>query len=101
MAAGYCGYSQPTPCGSARRINGAVRSRRTGAAVRGYSRGYSTVRAHRYVCEGRADDADVAGAAAVDTHEPAAIGLHTTRRAKLAAAPAQELAGDTPLRREY
>ena len=58
--------------------------------MRGYSRGYSAVRAHRYVREGRADDADVAGAAADDTHEPAAIiGLHTARRAKLAAAPAQ------------
>jgi hypothetical protein len=40
---------------------------------------------HRYVCEGRADDADVA--AAGDTHEPAVTnGLHTTRSAKLAAA---------------
>ena len=45
------------------------------------------MRAHRYVCEGRADDADVAGAVE-DTHEPAGatIGLHTTRRAKLVAA---------------
>ncbi len=45
------------------------------------------------------------GAEAVDTHEPAAaevaIGLHTTRRAKLATAPAQGSAGGTPLRREY
>ena len=46
---------------------------------------------HHYVCESRADDADVAGAAAGDTHEPAAaiIGLHTTCRAKLAAASAK------------
>jgi hypothetical protein len=75
----------------------AVRSRRTGAAVRGYSRGYSAVRAHRYVREGRVDDADVAechlsAAAAGDTHEPAfKAGLHTPRRAKLAAAPAQRV----------
>jgi hypothetical protein len=42
------------------------------------------VRVHRYVCEGRADDADVAGTAVVaDMHEPgAALGLHTTRRAR-------------------
>ncbi len=65
--------------------------------MRGYSRGYSAVRAHRYVREGRADDADVAechssAAAAGDTHEPAVIlGLHTPRRAKLAAAPAQRV----------
>ena len=97
MAEGYCGYSQPTLCGAS-----AVRSRRTGAAVRGYSRGYSAVRAHRYVCDGRADDADVAGAAVGDTHEPAvAFGLHTPRRAQLAAAPALRFAGDTPLRCEY
>jgi hypothetical protein len=82
----------------------AVRSRRTGAAVRGYSTGYSAVRAHRDAREGRADDADVAGAVAVDTHdthEPAVIaGLHNTHRAKLAAAPAQRLASGTPLRCE-
>ncbi len=70
--------------------------------MRGYSRGYSAVRAHRYVREVRADDADVAGAPAGDTHEPAAvIGLHTPRRAKLAAAPAQGFAGGTPLHCEY
>ncbi len=74
--------------------------------MRGYSRGYSAVRANRYVREGRADDADVTGGAvAGDIHEPAiailAIGLHTPRRAKLAAAPAQGSAGGTPLRREY
>ena len=80
----------------------AVRSRRTGAAVRGHSRGYSAVRRHRDVREGRADDADVTGGAvAGDTHEPAVIGLHTARRAKLAAAPAQRSAGGTPLRCEY
>jgi hypothetical protein len=80
----------------------AVRSCRTGAAVRGYSTGYSAVRAHRYVREGRADDADMAFAAVQDTHEPAVItGLHTPRRAKLAAAPAQGSAGGTPLRHEY
>jgi hypothetical protein len=46
------------------------------------------VRVHRYVCEGRADDADVADSAADDTHEPAvAIGLQTTRRTKLGSAP--------------
>jgi hypothetical protein len=96
MAEGYCGYSQPTLCGAS-----AVRSRRTGAAVRGYSRGCSAVRAHRYVRDGRADDAHVA-TAVEDTHEPAgAGGLHTTRRAKLAAAPAQGSAGGTPLRCEY
>jgi hypothetical protein len=44
------------------------------------------VRTHLYVCEGRADDADVALAAA-DTHEPSvAAGLHTTRCAKLTSA---------------
>ncbi len=48
------------------------------------------MRAHRYVREGRADDADMAGAAVGDTHEPTEMaGLHTTRRTKLAAAPAQ------------
>ncbi len=58
--------------------------------MRGYSRGYSAARTHRDVREGRADDADVAGAAAGDTHQPAVIaGLHTTRRARLAAAPAR------------
>jgi hypothetical protein len=72
-----------------------VRSRRTGAAVRGYSRGYSAGRAHRDVREGRADDADVAGAVG-DTHEPAVIGLHTPRRAKLAAAPAQKVSRRYP-----
>jgi hypothetical protein len=41
------------------------------------------VRKHRYVCEGRADDADVAGAGG-DSHEPAVlIGLHATSGAKL------------------
>ncbi len=102
--AGYCGYSQPTPCGTARRISGAEPpdgSRRTGAALRAYSRGYSAVRSHRDVGEGQADDADVPFAVAVDIHEPAAIGLHTPRRAKLAAAPAQGSAGGTPLRCEY
>jgi hypothetical protein len=61
------------------------------------------MRTHRYVCKGRADDADVADAAAAgDMHEPTdTTGLHTTRRAKLAAAPAQRLAGGTPLRCEY
>ncbi len=73
------------------------------------------MRTHRDVCEGRADDADVAGGVAVDTHEPAAAiglagdthepaviaGLHTPRRARLAAAPAQGLAGGTPRRCEY
>jgi hypothetical protein len=65
--------------------------------MRGYWRGYSAVRAHRYVCEGRADDADVAGGAVAeaivgDTHEPAGIaGLHTPRRATLAATPAQRV----------
>ena len=56
------------------------------------------MRAHRYVRKGRADDADVAGAAAaVDTHEPAIIaGLHTPRRAKLAAAPAQRVSRRYP-----
>ncbi len=74
------------------------------------------MRAHRYVREGRADDADIAeatgdthepavaiclhtkrrlmlgAAAARDTHKPAAIaGLHTPRHAKLAAAPAQRV----------
>ena len=36
-------------------------------------------------------------------HSPAAAiaGLHTARRARLAAAPAQRSAGGTPLRREY
>jgi hypothetical protein len=100
--AGYCGYSQPTPCATARRISGAeppdgsrgarVLERVEGAAVRGYSRGYSAVRTHRDVREGRADDADMAAATVVDTHEAAAAaqanGLHTARRAKLAAAPA-------------
>ena len=74
--------------------------------MRGYSRRYSAVRAHRYVREGRADDPDVAechssAAAAGDTHEPAVIGLHTPRRAKLAAPPTLTLAGGTPLRCEY
>ncbi len=60
--------------------------------MRGYSEGTQAVRTHRDVREGRADDADVADAAdaghTLDTHEPAvAIGLQTTRRAKLAAAP--------------
>jgi hypothetical protein len=65
--------------------------------MRGYSRRYSAVRAHRYVREGRADDPDVAGAAAVDTHEPAIkIGLHTPRRAKLAAAPARRVSRRYP-----
>jgi hypothetical protein len=60
------------------------------------------VRAHRDVREGRADDADVAGAAVKDAHKPAVIiGLHTPRRAKLAAAPAKGLAVGTPLRCEY
>ncbi len=62
----------------------AVRSSRTGATVRRGLSGYSVVRVHRDVCEGRADDADVAGAeSARDAHKPAAaaIGLHTTRRA--------------------
>jgi hypothetical protein len=65
--------------------------------VRGYySEDTHAVRTHRYASEGRADDANVSGAA-VDIHEPAgavveidgiiAIGLHTTRRAKLASAP--------------
>jgi hypothetical protein len=80
----------------------AVRSSRTGAAVRGYSAGTQAVRTHRSAREGRADDADVADAAAAgDTHEPTVIGLHTTRRAKLAAAPTQRLAGGTPVRCEY
>ncbi len=85
-----------------------MRSRRTGAAVRENSRRHSAVRAHRYVCDVRADDADVAGAAVGDEHEPAtaavaisAFGLHTTRRETLAAAPTQRLAGGTPLRCEY
>jgi hypothetical protein len=65
--------------------------------MRGYSRGYSAVRANRYVCEGRADDAHVTGgAAAGDTHEPAVIGLHSPRRAKLAAAPAQRVSRRYP-----
>jgi hypothetical protein len=84
--------STRSPRRAALRGASAVRSRRTGAAVRRYSSGYSTVRAHRYGREGRADDANAAGgaAAAVDTHEPAVIaGLHTPRRAKLAAAPTQ------------
>ncbi len=69
-----------------------MRSRRTGAAVRVYSRGYSAVHTHHYVPKGRADDADIADSAtAEDTHEPAGIGLHTPRRAKLAAAPAQRV----------
>jgi hypothetical protein len=60
------------------------------------------MRTHCDVREGRADDADVAdAAAAVDTHEPAVSGLHTTRRAKLAAAPARALAGGTPVCCEY
>ena len=54
------------------------------------------MRAHRYVREGRVDDADVAGAVGVDTPEPAVIGLHTTRRAKLAAAPAQRVSRRYP-----
>jgi hypothetical protein len=56
------------------------------------------VRAHLYASEGRANDTDVPGATVKDTHEPAvgfgkhdlvaeAFGLHTTHRAKLAAAP--------------
>ena len=71
----------------------AVRRCRTGAAVRGYSQGTQAVRTHRYAREGRADDADVAGAAAGDTHEPpaAVTGLHTTRRAKLAPALTQKV----------
>jgi hypothetical protein len=80
----------------------AVRSRRTGAAVRGYSAGTQAVRTHRYASEGRADDADVAIAAVSNTHEPTVTtGLHTTRRAELAVAPAQRLAGGTPLCSEY
>jgi hypothetical protein len=72
--------------------------------VRGYSAGTQAVRTHRYVREGRADDADIAVAAVVDIHEPAVAiftGLHTPRRAKLAVAPAQRLAGGTPVRCEY
>ena len=45
--------------------------------------GHSAVRMHIYVCEGRADNADVV-VIALDIHEPAftklASGLHTTRR---------------------
>ncbi len=70
--------------------------------MRGYSEGTQEVRTHRYASEGRADDADVAGAAGIDTHEPTVTtGLHTPRRAKLAAAPAQRLAGGTPVGCEY
>ncbi len=65
----------------------ALRSSRTGDTVRGYSQDTQAVRTHRYVREGRADNADVAGAAIGDTHKPAGEGLHTTRRATLAAAP--------------
>jgi hypothetical protein len=57
--------------------------------MRWYSRGYSAVRANQYVPKGRPDDADIAVATAGDTHEPAAKGLLTARRAKLAAAPAK------------
>jgi hypothetical protein len=86
-----------SPRRAALRGASAVRSRRTGAAVRRYSRGYSALRTHRDVREGRPDDADVAGAAVVDTHEPAVkAGLHTTRRAKLAAAPAQRVSRRYP-----
>jgi hypothetical protein len=80
----------------------AVRSRRTGAAVRGYSAGTQVVRTHRDVREGRADDADTDIVAVGDIHKPTVTtGLHTPRRAKLAAAPAQRLAGGTPVRCEY
>jgi hypothetical protein len=43
--------------------------------------GYSTVRSRLHVCEGRADDADVADAAVGDTHDDTTIGLYATRRA--------------------
>jgi hypothetical protein len=77
----------------------AVRSSRTGAAVRGYSGGYSAVRTHRNASKGRADDADVAGAE--DTHEPAGvIGLHTTRRASSPRRPPR-YAGGTRVCCEY
>jgi hypothetical protein len=62
-------------------------------------RGYSAVHMDHYVREGRADDADVAGAA-IETHEPAATGLHATRRASLRRRP-PTVPGGTPVRCEY
>jgi hypothetical protein len=62
------------------------------------------VRTYLYVCEGRVDNANVAGDV-VDSHEPTAatkknFGLHATRGAKLAAAHTK-VPGGTPLCREY
>jgi hypothetical protein len=54
--------------------------------------------AHRYVREGRAEDADVSGTAG-DINEPAdAIGLHTTLRTNLAPAPTKVLGVPSALR---